>query len=70
VAALSFDTTATNTGRRNGTCVLLEQKLGKDLLYLACRHYVIELILAAAFKTTMGASSGPEVSLFKRFKVL
>ena len=42
VSALSFDTTATNAGRQNGTCVLLKQKLCKDVLYLACRHYVME----------------------------
>ena len=30
----------------------------------------MELLLAAAFITTMGASSGPEVTLFKQFKVL
>jgi hypothetical protein len=68
VAAMCFDTTAANTGRRNGTCVLLEQKLGRDLLYLACRHHVMELLLAAAFEATMGGTSGPDVLLFKRFQ--
>src|SRR6218665_3325061 len=38
VSAMCFDTTASNTGRRNGACVLLEQKLEKDLLHLVCRH--------------------------------
>ena len=28
VAALSFDSTITNTGRQNGTCVLLKKKIG------------------------------------------
>ncbi|KAG0698584.1 hypothetical protein GWK47_026013 [Chionoecetes opilio] len=32
VVGMSFDTTASNTGRRNGACVLIEQKMGKDLL--------------------------------------
>lgn len=40
VEALCFDTTASNTGRINGACVILEQKLEKDLLYLPCRHHM------------------------------
>ena len=64
MAALSFDTTATNTaacyGRRNGSCVLLEQKIGKDLVYLVCCHHVME---------HKCARSEPEVSCFKEFKV-
>ncbi|KAG0730224.1 hypothetical protein GWK47_003311 [Chionoecetes opilio] len=50
-------------------CTLLEQKLGRPLLNLACRHHVMELILASAFKATFGdATSGPDVQLFKRFQ--
>jgi len=44
VQATSFDTTAGNTGRLNGACTLLEKKMGHDLLWLACRHHVMELI--------------------------
>lgn len=36
VIGMSFDTTASNTGHLNGVCVLLEQKLGKNMLWLAC----------------------------------
>lgn len=32
-----FDITASNSGRLNGACVLLEQKLGRNVLFLACR---------------------------------
>src|SRR6218665_3067502 len=39
VSAMCFDTTASSTGHRNGACVLLEQKLEKDLLHLACRQW-------------------------------
>ena len=38
VAAVCFDTTASNTSHHQGACVLIEQMLSKDLLYLACRH--------------------------------
>jgi hypothetical protein len=66
---LCFDTTASNTGRHAGACTLIEQGLDKNLLYLACRHHIMELVVGAAFeKTTIGTSSGPEIKIFKRFK--
>ncbi|KAG0714561.1 Retrovirus-related Pol polyprotein from type-1 retrotransposable element R2 [Chionoecetes opilio] len=69
VGGLCFDTTASNTGVHANCCTLLEQKLGRPLLNLACRHHVMELILASAFKATFGdATSGPDVQLFKRFQ--
>ena len=68
VAAISFDTTASNTGRANGSCVLLEQKVGRQLIHLACRHHVLELVIGKAFDHLMGPSSGPEITLFKKFK--
>ena len=68
IAAMCFDTTACNTGYKNGTCVLLEKKLNKELVYLACRHHIMELVLATAFEETMGVSSGPDIAIFKRFQ--
>jgi hypothetical protein len=68
VKAMCFDTTASNTGHRTGACVLLEQKLDKDMLYLACRHHVFEIVLASVFKESMGMSSGPDIAIFKRFR--
>lgn len=71
VCALCFDTTASNTGHRSGACALIEQKLDRDLLYMACRHHVMELVVGAAFEKTVGsagASTGPDILLFKRFK--
>lgn len=68
VKFMCFDTTAANTGPRNGACVLLEQKLDRDLLWLACRHHVHELVLEAVVNRSLGASSGPDISLFKRFQ--
>ena len=69
VCAMSFDTTAANTGHINGACVILEDKLNKKLLYLACRHHILEVVCAEVFKKTFGTSaSGPDVLLFKRFK--
>ena len=45
VQAMCFNTTNSNTGRLAGACVFLEQKLGKELLSLACRHHIMELII-------------------------
>lgn len=68
VQAMSFDTTAVNTGRNNGVCIRLENMLGRELLWLACRHHVMELVLAKAFSLCFGPSSSPDIPLFKRFK--
>src|SRR6218665_102077 len=50
------DWSVANTGNRAGAFILLEQKLEKDLLYLTCRRYIMELILAAAFNAVMGVT--------------
>lgn len=69
VQALCCDTTASNTGRLNGACVLLEQKLQKDILYLPCRHHIYELVLRGVFEAKIPQiSSSPNVFLFKNFK--
>ena len=54
ICAMSFDTTAANTGHINGACVILEDKLNKKLLYLACRHHILEVVCAEVFKKSLG----------------
>ena len=69
IVAMSFDTTASNTGALAGACTLLEQKLGRRLLSLACRHHVHELVLEKAFSICMKTpSSGPDIGVFNRLK--
>jgi len=68
IRAMCFDTTSSNTGRIAGACTLLEQKLDKELLPLACRHHIAELIIGSTFQVCMGATSAPQVLLFKRFQ--
>lgn len=68
VEAICCDTTSSNTGRLNGANILLEQLLEKDLLYFMCRHHILELILKSVFESKMGPSTGPSVSIFKRFQ--
>ena len=68
VVAMSFDTTSSNTGRKQGACVMIEQELETDFLHLACRHHILELLLQTAFTTLMGSTAGPEVLMLKRFQ--
>ncbi|KAE9542479.1 hypothetical protein AGLY_003340 [Aphis glycines] len=68
VRALSFDTTAVNSGRLGGTCVLLERLLKKELFYLPCRHHIYEIILRSIFDKKLNISTGKDVPIFKRFQ--
>ncbi|KAK4883351.1 hypothetical protein RN001_006670 [Aquatica leii] len=68
VKYLCFDTTAVNTGLKNGACVQLERKMEKDMLCLPCRHHILEIMLSAAVDESLGPSSDPDIPLFKRFK--
>ena len=67
VVALSFDTTASNTGHRFGACTLIEDKLEKDILHFPCRHHIMDLIIGSAFEKVTAISTGPEIQIFKRF---
>lgn len=68
IFAVCADTTNVNTGHIAGAIKLLEQCLGRDLLYLACRHHILELALRAAFEAKFGKTTSPDVSLFKGLK--
>lgn len=68
ITSMCFDTTASNTGLKSGACTLLEQKLGKELFSLVCRHHVHELIVKSAFDSLFGPSSEPNIKLFERFQ--
>lgn len=65
---MSFDITASNTGLNKGACALWEKKMGRNLLHLACRHYIHELIISGLFNELFGPSTGPNISLFQRFQ--
>lgn len=56
-------------GRFNGACVLIEQTLQKDLLYLACRHHIYELYLRSVFEAKLPeVARSPDGILFKNFQ--
>ncbi|XP_076674663.1 uncharacterized protein LOC143372399 [Andrena cerasifolii] len=68
VQAICCDTTSTNMGRLKGACVILEQMVGRDLLYFPCRHHIYELVLRSVFEVKISKSSAPEIPLFKKFQ--
>lgn len=68
LVAMIFDTTASNTGQYNGACVLLEQKIGRTLLALACRHHIFEIIVGSIVIRLLGPTNGPTLPIFVRFK--
>jgi hypothetical protein len=49
IKGLCFDTTASNTGRKGGVCILLENEIDRELLNLACRHHISEIMLEKVF---------------------
>lgn len=65
VVGMCFDTTSSNTGYKSGACALIEEKLKRPLLHLACRHRVLELVLKAAFEERFGNSTSPSIPLFE-----
>lgn len=68
IKSLCCDTTASNLGPWKGAAALLEKKLERELLWLPCRHHILEILLRSVFESKMAASSGPDVTLFKRFR--
>lgn len=68
IIGMCFDTTASNTGKLNGACTLIEAAMGRKLLWLTCRHHMFEVLLADVFRICFGPSTGPEILLFKRLR--
>ena len=64
IIACGFDTTSSN----KGCCTVLQQLLGRQILWVACRHHILELVLKAAFTELFGDTVGPEESFFKFMK--
>ena len=44
VVAFVFDTTGSNSGVDKGACVRAQKKMGRKVLFLACRHHMHELL--------------------------
>lgn len=66
---MTFDTTASNTGHVSAACISLQQRMGRALLWSACRHHVGEVILSQVFNDlNIEASKSGEYMVFSRFK--
>ena len=68
IVGLVFDTTASNSGKKNGACVKLEKLINRKLYYFACRHHVLERIQCAVWQELFGKTCGPERLEFKEFQ--
>lgn len=69
IKGLCFDTAASNTGVYSGTCILVENAIGRELLNLACRQHVSELMLKKVFELNdISKSPVTVMELFSRFK--
>lgn len=55
-------------GIHHGAGVELEKALGRELIWLPCRHHVFEIILKSVFEVYWPKQTGPNVPLFNRFK--
>ena len=69
IKGMCFDTTASNTGQHNGACTLIQRELDHNLLHLACRHHVMEIVVEKAFTAMkIAPSTGPDILIFRRFQ--
>ena len=69
IVSMNFDTTNTNTGRLNGACINIQNLIGRPLFWCACRKHMGEVFIGHAWDVlNIEASSGPEISIFNRFK--
>jgi hypothetical protein len=59
---------ATPEFEHTDVAVLIEQKMAEDLLHLACRHHIFEVVLGDVFNDLAGPSTEPEILMFKRFQ--
>ena len=58
VEAIVFDTTSSNSGSKKGSVKLLQDKLNRPILPMACRHHIAELVIKHASEKVRGPSSG------------
>ena len=59
---------ASNTGLKSGACTFMEHSLDHEMAWVACRHHIMELVLASIFQALFGPTGGPDVALFKSFQ--
>ena len=58
----------TSTTTTAGAVAFMEADLGSPMMWLACLHHVLELLLEKAIAVKLGPSSGPREKYFARFE--
>lgn len=66
IHGMAFDTAAANIGMDQEVCIRIEHALEKSLVWFACCHHTLIVVLKDVFETCMGPSSGPNISLINR----
>src|SRR6218665_4119810 len=70
VVNMTFDTTESNTGHVTAARVTIQERLSRALLWSACHHHIVEVILSHVFDDMkiIATSKSPEVTVFARFR--
>ena len=59
-----------NTERLNGACILLEQRLERELLLFACQH-IYELVLKSVFEAKiLQVTNSPDIPILKSSEII
>ena len=68
IRALVFDTTASNTGGKQGAATRLIKLLNRVLLWFECRHHMAECLVKPVWIMLFGGETSPEWSDFGLFQ--
>ena len=68
VRGMVFDTTASNSGARQGACKRMEEWLERPVLWLACRHHVAEIMAKDCWYELYEDDLSPDNAFFVEFK--
>lgn len=68
IVAICTDTTEINSDALNGLCVQMERDLKDSILFLFCRHHILELILTKIFSEIEDLKAKPDMTIFKKFR--
>ena len=70
IAALVFDTTASNTGKHKGASVRVQKLLKALVFYLGCRHHISELLAKNPWYAIFKKDPAPDVQMFVSIKAI
>ena len=68
ITTLVLDATSSTSRGHRGATKLLEQQLDSKVFYLACRHYIIDVLVGAVWEILFGKVKSAMNPWFKHFK--